>query len=99
MKDYLLGIATIPAVAAIGYGLWLLAAGFKAWFDDAFPVRLRDTRSRTSNAAALLTAGSVIAIRLPFGVFLAWRSITPWGGLTRRLRQAMDRIVLDEDDQ
>jgi hypothetical protein len=98
MTTYLLGLATLPAVVLVGYVVVFIGARVVEWWREAFPVRLRDSRSRTSNAAALLTAGSVISIRLPFGIFLAWRSTVPWDGMTVRLRREMDRLVRDEQD-
>lgn len=99
MMPYLLGLATLPAVAVVGYIAYAAAATLRRWWDEHHPIRLRDSRSRTSNAAALLMAGSVVAIRLPFGIFLAWRSVVPWGGMTQRLRQAMDRLVREEESR
>ncbi|NKS29294.1 hypothetical protein GS534_00950 [Rhodococcus hoagii] len=104
MSDYLLGLLTVPAVLAIGYGLYiagyLAVRGFQDWWTA--PRNLDDWNDRAVHASCVFAANRVWALKLPGSRLLVFRSNVGWNGNTsvgdlERQERARD-ILLDEFD-
>jgi hypothetical protein len=77
MSDYLLGLATLPAVALV---LWLLLVTLRAIRDSWSrwrPTFIGDEDRRAHHAASLAVARRVLVVHLPGGRIVAWRSLVP----------------------
>lgn len=74
MSTYLLGVATLPAVALVGWlallGLHAATTSWRRWR----PTFIGDEHTRALHAATLATARRILVIRLPGSRLLAWRS-------------------------
>lgn len=75
-----LGVATPFILFVVGYAIFYLISLFVRWCREhsRSNIYLHDNQARSLNAAALMYASKVAAVRLPGGVVLVWRSVVPW---------------------
>lgn len=104
MNHYLLGLLTLPAVAAIGYGLYLAGYLTVRCFQDWWtaPKDLADWDDRAVHASCVFAANRVWTIKLPGSRLLVFRSNVGWNGNKStgdlELQERARDILLDEFD-
>lgn len=102
VSDYIRGLLTLPS---IGIAYWLLLPIIRDVCSlkkrlNRNPHWLHDEEARQRNAAAILTARRVAAVRLPGSVFLMWRSNVPWHDETvRGVFQSIQKSERERGDQ
>lgn len=74
MTTYLLGVATLPAVALVGWLTLLAAHAVRESWRRWQPTFIGDEDRRARHAASLAVARRVLVVRLPGGRVVAWRS-------------------------
>ena len=108
MQTYLLGILTLPLLAAVGFGLivggkWLGQSIRRGWLR---PVEIDDWNKRATHASCVLVARRVRTLKLPGSRLLVFRSTVggtdykygTYFGDTHQLQGRAWAVLMDEFD-
>jgi hypothetical protein len=108
MNAYLLGVLTLPVVAAIGYaliagGAWVCRSIHRGWLS---PVEIKDWKTRATQASCVLVARRVWTLKLPGSRLLVFRSTVggtdyrygTYFGDTHQLQDRAWAVLMDEFD-
>lgn len=108
MDQYLLGLITIPVIAAVGYIVFILGAkaivGLHGWW--LRPDEIDDWKKRATHASCVLVARRVWTLKLPGSRLLVFRSTVggtdyrygTYFGDTSQLQERAWAVLMDEFD-